>query len=74
MPGHLQDELAIPALEKELAGWQAAHGQPAQYEGARAKTEVLSSLFAIHPHLFDAFHLADALLGDGQLGVGPVEP
>ena len=73
MPGHLQDELPVAALVKELSVWQTAYRQPAQDKRTRAEAQRLFALVAVRPNQFDALDLPKAMLRDDELRLGPPE-
>jgi hypothetical protein len=62
VPGHLQDELAIPTLIEQLILGQSTDRKTAQYEWSRTEAKSLSRLVAILPDELNPLCLFQLLL------------
>jgi hypothetical protein len=69
MSGHLEQELSIPPLEKELTSRWSADGRAAKDEGTGTESEVLLSLFSLDADQFDPVQLSQHLTRNFQRDV-----
>src|SRR6188508_819069 len=73
MPAHLQNEAAVAALVKELITRRPAYRQAAEDERSGGVGASLIAVLASQPDYCDALGLAQLLLRDQQICVGPGE-
>ena len=64
MPGHLQNEMSVPPLEKKLTRWRTADRETAENERPRAESEILFSLIPVQTDQLDSVELSKYLPRD----------
>lgn len=69
VPRYLQNELSVSTFVKEATARRSFHGQPAQNEGARRESEVLTRVVPVQANALNRLDFAHSPFRDDQVGV-----